>query len=161
MWRDYLVKEGDKEVNIFQKCHIIGYRLSARFSSPHNIFIGTDTLNHGAMFDIEEEIYNEVSNNNRIVIYKVTPIYMFKNDIGLIFEYETIDNRDKISHYKFCYNVEKGYKINYYDGSIKRIEETEIRDNTIIKEVEEPLKALNKENKYQNYYINIKDKNFI
>ena len=153
----------DKEVNIFQKCHIIGYRLSARFSSPHNIFIGTDTLNHGAMFNIEEEIYNEVSTNNRMFIYKVTPVYMFKNDIvpiGLIFEYETIDKGDKISHCKFCYNVEKGYKINYYDGSIKKIEETEIRDDTIIKEVKDYPVALNKENKYQNYYINIKDKKF-
>lgn len=151
------------EVNIFQKCHIIGYRLSARFSTPHNIFIGTDTLNHGAMYDIENEIYNEVSTNNRMFLYKVTPVYMFKNDIvpiGLIFEYETIDKEDKISHCKFCYNVEKGFKINYYDGGIKRIEETEIRDDTITKEVEEPSKALHKENKYQNYYINVKDKKF-
>ena len=151
------------EVNIFQKCHIIGYRLSARFSTPHNIFIGTDTLNHGAMYDIENEIYNEVSTNNRMFLYKVTPVYMFKNDIvpiGLIYEYETIDKEDKISHCKFCYNVEKGFKINYYDGGIKRIEETEIRDDTITKEVEEPSKALHKENKYQNYYINVKDKKF-
>ena len=67
------------------------------------------------MFDIEEEIYNEVSNNNRMFIYKVTPIYMFKNDIvpiGIIFEYETIDKGDKISHCKFCYNIEKGRTLN-------------------------------------------------
>lgn len=44
--------------------------------------------------------------------------------------------------------------------ALKKIEETEIRDDTIIKEVKDDPIALNKENKYQNYYINIKDKRF-
>ena len=156
------ILKNKKEVNIFQKCHIIGYHLSARFSTPHNIFIGTNTLNHGAMLKIENDIYDEVSNNNRIFIYKVIPVYMFKNDIvpiGLIFEYETVDNKDKISHCKFCYNVEKGYKINYYNGGIEKIEETEM-NTSIINEVKEASIALNKANKYQNYYINVKNKKF-
>ena len=71
-----VLKNGE-ERSIFQRCHIIGYHLSARFSNPHNIFIGTDTLNHGAMKDIEDDIYKEVFENNRIFLYKVTPIYMF------------------------------------------------------------------------------------
>lgn len=153
----------NKEMNIFQRCHIIGYRLSAKFSSPHNIFIGTDTLNHGAMLDIENEIYDEVYNNDRVFLYKVSPIYMFQNDIvpfGIIFEYETIDKKDKISHCKFCYNVEKGYKINYYNGDTSSFEETEKRDTEEIKEVTKGVIALNKDNKYQNYYINIQDKKF-
>ena len=149
--------------NIFQRCHIIGYHLSARFSSPHNIFIGTDTLNHGAMGDIEDDICDEVTNNNRIFLYKVTPLYRFKNDIvpiGVLFEYETIDKEEKIAHCKFCFNVEKGYKINYYDGSNIKFENIDKRDENLTKEVYESSIVSKTTNTYKNYYVDVRTKIF-
>ena len=45
---------------IFQKCHIIGYRLDARINNPHNIFIGTIHLNTSSMKTIENDVAIEV-----------------------------------------------------------------------------------------------------
>ena len=152
-----------KHRSIYQKCHIIGYKLSARFSSPHNIFIGTDTLNHGSMNEIEKFICNKVTIDGRIFLYKVTPIYMFKNDIipiGVLFEYETIDRKTKIAGCKFCFNVEEGYKINYYDGSDIKIENVNKREKDIIKEVYEKSTDAKKDNEYKNFYIDIRTKTF-
>lgn len=152
-----------KERTIFQKCHIIGYHLSARFSNPHNIFIGTDDLNHGSMQEIENNICDEVINNGRTFLYKVTPLYNFKNDIipiGVLFEYETIDEKEKITHCKFCFNIEKGYTINYYDGSSMRFEEVDKRENEIIKKVENKSIASKETNIYKNYYVDVRNKVF-
>ena len=159
----YKMLSNNKRANIYQKCHIIGYHLSARFSNPHNIFIGTDTLNHGAMKDIEDDICREILNNERVFLYKVTPIYMFRNDIipiGVLFEYETIDKKEKILHCKFCFNIEKGKKINYYNGSNIKFENVEKREDNTIKEVNNKSIVSKQTNTYKNYYVDIRTKIF-
>lgn len=159
----YKILSNDKKANIYQKCHIIGYHLSAKFSNPHNIFIGTDTLNHGSMKGIEDDICREILNNDRIFLYKVTPIYMFRNDIipiGVLFEYETIDKKEKIIHCKFCFNIEKGKKINYYNGSNINFENVEKREDNTIKEVNAKSLVSKQTNTYKNYYVDIRAKIF-
>ena len=137
--------------------------MSAKFSNPHNIFIGTDALNHGSMQEIENNICNDVINNGRTFLYKVTPLYRFKMDIipiGVLFEYETIDKKEKISHCKFCFNIEKGYKINYYDGSDMKFEDIDKRENGPIMEVKNKSVISKKNNTYKNYYVDVRNKIF-
>ncbi len=151
-----------KEMKIYNKSHIIGYSLSAKNANENNIFIGTEYLNKTTMKNIETEIYNYIKKDKRIFLYKVTPQYKFKEDIiplGILIEAETIDNKEKISICRFCYNIQKGIKINYYDGSNMPIESTYGKRKANIRESKIVLK--NKENnKYKDYEINIKTKTF-
>ena len=114
------------------------------------------------MKSVENDIYNYIKKDKRIFIYKVTPKYKRKNDIvpfGILIEAETIDEKEKISRCRFCYNIQKGIKINYYDGSDLPIEVTYGKRTVERKEVKK--KITNEEmNKYKEYSINIKTKTF-
>ena len=110
---------------IFQRCHAIAYRLSAKKNHKNNIFIGTEDLNKKIMNDVEKEIEEYIRENENEyirIIYKVTPIYKGKNQIptGVLIEAKSLDT--EFSLCRFCYNIKEKVKFKYSDGSI-------IRDN--------------------------------
>lgn len=151
------------EAGFFQRSHIIGYRLSAKINEFNNIFIGTQYLNQNTMYDTEQLIYDDISNNKREYIYKVTPVYKFKEDkvpFGILIEAKTIDKKEKKEICRFCYNIQDGQKINYYDGSNKPIEKVLKEKNNVI-EIEKKTRKVNQEKlKYKDYKINIKTEMF-
>lgn len=110
--------------NVFERCHIIAYSLSARFANKKNIFIGTNFLNTSIMAKIERRVYNYIMENNVKVLYKVTVLYkgIDKIPTGILIEAKSLD--DDFNVCEFCYNVQKGVKFNYKDGTI--IEDTRI-----------------------------------
>lgn len=113
---------------IFQRCHCIAYRLSAKKNDKRNIFIGTANLNRDIMGDFERNIENYIKNNKDRylrILYRVTPQYKGINQIptGILIEAKSLDTDYEFC--VFCYNVQKKVKINYLDGSIKE-------DNRII-----------------------------
>ena len=61
--------------NIFERCHIIAYSLSARLADRKNIFIGTGTLNTSIMATIENKIRGYIKENDVRILYKVTVKY--------------------------------------------------------------------------------------
>lgn len=107
---------------IFQRCHCIAYRLSAKKNDKRNIFIGTEDLNKKIMWHIENDIENYIRENEKQYIrllYRVTPQYKGKNQIptGILIEAKSLDTKYELCI--FCYNVEDKVNINYSDGSIK------------------------------------------
>jgi DNA-entry nuclease len=107
---------------IFQRCHCIAYRLSARKNDKRNIFIGTSDLNKKIMWKIENDIENYIRENEKQyirILYRVTPKYKGKNQIptGVLIEAKSLDTEYELC--VFCYNVEDKVKIKYADGSIK------------------------------------------
>ena len=113
---------------IFQRCHCIAYRLSAKKNDKKNIFIGTFDTNKTIMGNIEQDIENEIRKDEEKYIrmlYRVTPQYKGKNQIptGVLIELKSLDTQYELC--KFCYNVQSKVKINYFDGSI-------IEDNRIL-----------------------------
>lgn len=113
-----------KKINdsgIFQRCHAIAYRLSAKKNDKNNVFIGTDDLNKKIMNDIENEVEQYIKENiNEYIriIYRVTPIYKGNNQIptGILIEAKSLDTEFTLC--KFCYNIKKKVKFKYSDGSI-------------------------------------------
>ena len=108
--------------NIFERCHCIAYKLSAKKNDKRNIFIGTKDLNKYIMSCIESDIYKYIRNNENQyirVLYRVTPKYKEENQIptGVLIEAKGI-NTDYESCV-FCYNIQHKVKFNYSDGSIK------------------------------------------
>lgn len=126
------------------------------------LFIGTEYLNQISMKKVESDLYKEIKDDNRIFIYKVTPIYKEKNHIipfGILFEAETIDNGDKEQYCKFCYNIEPEKTINYRNGSIDSMLEND-DDIAVIKYDKNKTEKDQSNNKYKKYAINIKTKTF-
>lgn len=116
-WTETLEKK-----NVFERCHIIAYSLFARLADKKNIFIGTNFLNTSIMSKIEKRVYNYVNDNDVKVLYKVSIKYKGIDQIptGILIEAQSLD--DDFSVCEFCYNIQKGVKFNYKDGTI--IEDT-------------------------------------
>lgn len=94
-------------------------------------------------------------------MYKVTPKYKQKEDVvplGILIEAETIDNGEKEQLCKFCYNIQSGIKINYYDGSNNPIEDVYGKREEYKIKTRIPKDESN--NKYKEYSINVKTKMF-
>ncbi len=106
---------------IFQRCHCIAYRLSAKKNDKNNIFIGTDDLNKKIMNDIENDVEQYIKENSKKyikILYRVTPIYKGKNQIptGILIEAKSLNTEFTLC--RFCYNIKKKVKFKYSDGSI-------------------------------------------
>ena len=149
------------KAKIYNRSHIIGYKLSAKALNPHNMFIGTAYMNQITMKGVEKELYDRITKNGRTYLYKVTPVYFKKDTVpyGILMEAETINDDLEKDHFcRFCYNVQDGVKINYYNGGNEPIEK-------VYGTLEEPKLKTTKErneenNKYKNYSINIKTSTF-
>lgn len=106
---------------IFQRCHAIAYRLSAKKNDKNNIFIGTDDLNKTIMNDVEGEVEQYIKENKDKyirILYRVTPIYKVKNQIptGILIEAKSLDTEFALC--RFCYNIKKKVTFKYSDGTI-------------------------------------------
>jgi DNA-entry nuclease len=139
--------------NIFERCHIIAYSLSAKLADKKNIFIGTNTLNTSIMAKIEKRIYNYIMKNNVRILYRVTIKYKGIDQIptGILIEAQSLD--DNFSICQFCYNVQKNVQFNYKDGSIfkdsRLIGKKKSKSNTLLKNRQ--AKELDEQNR--NYII--------
>lgn len=129
---------------IFQRCHCIAYKLSAKKNNKNNIFIGTDDLNKKIMNEIENNVEQYIKQNiekDIKILYRVTPIYKGKNQIptGILIEAQGLNTEFTLC--RFCYNIKKKVKFKYSDGSI-------IKDNRgIIKPIQKVKTSIEKRNK--------------
>lgn len=141
--------------NVFERCHLIAYSLSAQLADKRNIFIGTETLNTSIMYKIEKRVKDYAKDNDVKILYRVTVKYKGKNQIptGILIEAQSIE--DDFIICEFCYNIQKNAKFDYSDGTI-------IKYNKIITKAKNTIKkifGIKKENKKEtqnnlNYVIN-------
>lgn len=126
---------------IFQRCHCIAYKLSAKKNNKNNIFIGTDDLNKKIMNEIENNVEQYIKQNIKKdikILYRATPIYKGKNQIptGILIEAQGLNTEFTLC--RFCYNIKKKVKFKYSDGSI-------IKDNRgIIKPIQKVKTSIEK-----------------
>lgn len=145
--------------NVFERCHIIAYSLSAKLADKRNIFIGTETLNISIMSKIEKRVHKHIMKNDVKVLYKVTIKYKGSNKIptGILIEAQSLD--DDFSVCEFCYNIQRNAKFNYKDGSIIEPRKLNIIEKVqnVVKKKEKsnkPRKPKNPNNATHNYIIN-------
>ena len=146
--------------DLFERCHIIAYSLSAKISDKNNIFIGTEYLNTSIMKKVENEILHYLSKNDVKILYRVTMKYKEDDQIptGILIEAQAIN--DNFSICKFCYNIQKQVKFKYSDGTI-------VYDKRLLPKIKQSVrkkigtkkkKTIREERK--NYIINIKTNEF-
>ena len=104
---------------LYNRCHLIGYQLSAENANERNLITGTRYLNIQGMLPFENMTVDYVRETNNHVLYRVTPIFEKDDLLALGVQMEALsveDNGDGIKYNVFCYNVQPGVSIDYTTG---------------------------------------------
>lgn len=118
---------------LYNRCHLIGYQLSAENANPNNLITGTRYLNIEGMLPFENKVATYVKATSNHVLYRVTPI--FKDDElvarGVQMEaYSIEDDGEGVEFNIYCYNVQPDIEIDYKTGNSKYVgNEAETIDN--------------------------------
>jgi len=109
---------------IYNRCHLIGWQLTAEGDNELNLITGTRYLNVGVgergMLLFENQVADYIKETGNHVLYRVTPIYEGNNLVcsGLLMEgYSVEDEGDGILFCVYLYNVQPGVEINYATGT--------------------------------------------
>lgn len=108
---------------LYNRCHLIGYQLSNENANELNLITGTRYFNTTGMLPFENQVAEYIkeqnSQENKHVLYRVTPIYK-ENELvarGVQMEaYSVEDNGQGICFNVFVYNVQPGINIDYATG---------------------------------------------
>ena len=114
---------------LYNRCHLIGYQLTAENDNEKNLITGTRYMKVEGMLPFEnrvaEYIKNQEENENNHVLYRVTPIYEGENLLasGVQIEAKSVeDNGESICFNVYVYNVQPGITIDYSTGESKLAE---------------------------------------
>lgn len=117
---------------LYNRCHLIGYQLSAENANERNLITGTRYLNVEGMLPFENMVADYVSETNNHVLYRVTPIF-YEDELvarGVQMEaYSIEDNGEGVEFNIYCYNAQPDIEINYSDGTSKYVGEETSQDN--------------------------------
>ena len=81
-WQDKSYSEINL-TNLYNKCHLIAYSLSAENANDKNIITGTRYFNISGMTPFENKVRKYLNDNNdKHVLYRVTPIYEDENKVA-------------------------------------------------------------------------------
>lgn len=110
---------------LYNRCHLIGYQLTAENANEKNLITGTRYMNVQGMLPFENMIADYVKETGNHVLYRVTPFFG-ENDLvafGVLMEAKSVeDNGEGVLFNVFCYNVQPGIEINYATGESKKVE---------------------------------------
>ena len=104
---------------LYNRCHLIGYQLTAENANECNLITGTRYLNIEGMLPFENQIADYVQQTGNHVLYRVTPVFEEENLLasGVLMEgYSVEDNGAGIRFCVYVYNVQPGVQIDYATG---------------------------------------------
>ena len=105
---------------LYNRCHLIGYQLTAENANKQNLITGTRYLNVTGMLPFENLVADYIYETGNHVLYRVTPIFEGTDLLasGVLMEARSVeDNGDGVCFNVYCYNVQPGVVIDYVDGS--------------------------------------------
>lgn len=105
--------------SLYNRCHLIGYQLTAENANQQNLITGTRYLNVDGMLPFENMVADYVKETDNHVLYRVTPIFTGDNLVadGVLMEgYSVEDEGDGICFCVYVYNVQPGITIDYATG---------------------------------------------
>ena len=138
---------------LYNRCHLIGYQLTAENANERNLITGTRYLNVEGMLPFENDVadYIEITNNH--VYYKVTPIFEGNNLVanGVQMQaYSVEDNGQGISFNVYCYNVQPGVAIDYATGDNQAVASSSITSTSSEEADKKTYKVNTKTKKFHN-----------
>lgn len=105
---------------LYNRCHLIGYQLTAENANKENLITGTRYLNVDGMLPFENMVADYVKETGNHVLYRVTPIFEGNNLVASGVEMEALsveDNGEGVCFNVYCYNVQPGVVIDYATGN--------------------------------------------
>ena len=105
---------------LYNRCHLIGYQLTAENANEENLITGTRYLNVEGMLPFENMVADYIKETGNHVMYRATPIFDGNNLLasGVLLEgYSVEDAGEGISFCVYCYNVQPGINIDYATGA--------------------------------------------
>jgi DNA-entry nuclease len=104
---------------LYNRCHLIGYQLTAENANEQNLITGTRYLNVDGMLPFENMVADYIKETGNHVLYRVTPVFDGNNLVasGVLMEAESVEDKGEgICFNVFCYNVQPGVTIDYVTG---------------------------------------------
>lgn len=104
---------------LYNRCHLIGYQLTAENANEKNLITGTRYLNVTGMLPFENMVADYVKETGNHVLYRVTPVFDGNNLVasGVVMEAESVEDKgDGILFCVYCYNAQPGVSIDYATG---------------------------------------------
>lgn len=104
---------------LYNRCHLIGYQLTAENANEKNLITGTRYLNVTGMLPFEDTVADYVKETNNHVLYRVTPIFEGNNLVasGVQMEAKSVEDDGKgVCFNIYAYNVQPGIMIDYATG---------------------------------------------
>lgn len=117
-WRSIQYDNVDGK-SLYNRCHLIGFQLTAENANAFNLITGTRYLNVDGMLPFENMIADYIKETNNHVLYRVTPIFEEDELVarGVVMEaYSVEDEGEGISFHVYAYNVQPGITIDYATG---------------------------------------------
>lgn len=104
---------------LYNRCHLIGYQLSAENANEKNLITGTRYQNVMGMLPFENMVADYVKETGNHVLYRVNPYFQGDNLLasGVFMEgWSVEDEGEGICFHVFVYNVQPGIAIDYANG---------------------------------------------
>lgn len=104
---------------LYNRCHLIGYQLTAENANEKNLITGTRYMNVEGMLPFENLVADYVKETGDHVLYRVDPIFEGDDLLakGVQMEaYSVEDEGDGVCFNVFVYNVQPGIDIDYATG---------------------------------------------
>ena len=111
---------------LYNRCHLIGYQLTAENANERNLITGTRYLNVEGMLPFENEVARYVESTGNRVLYRVTPVFVGDELVarGVQMEAKSVeDGGAGVSFNVFCHNVQPGIQIDYQTGQSRRLQD--------------------------------------
>ena len=131
---------------LYNRCHLIGFQLTAENANERNLITGTRYLNVEGMLPFENMVADYIKETGNHVMYRVTPVFDGENLVadGVTMEaYSVEDEGEGISFHVFCYNVQPGVTIDYATGKSQEDGSSTKESDTSVEAVTEAEYILN------------------
>ena len=117
---------------LYNRCHLIGFQLTAENANELNLITGTRYLNVIGMLPFENEVAGYVKETGNHVLYRVTPIFNADDLVaqGVEMEAWSVEDQGKgVCFHVFAYNVQPGVVIDYATGESHASQSVQASDN--------------------------------
>lgn len=114
---------------LYNRCHLIGFQLTAENANEKNLITGTRYMNVDGMLPFENMVADYIKETENHVLYRVTPVYNGDSLVasGVLMEAKSVeDNGDGICFNVYVYNVQPGVEIDYVTGDNWEASESEM-----------------------------------
>lgn len=114
---------------LYNRCHLIGYQLTAENANEKNLITGTRYMNTEGMLPFENEIADYVKETDNHVMYRVTPVFEGDNLVasGVWMEAESVEDEGRgVSFNVYVYNIQPGIEIDYSRGDSREASDADV-----------------------------------